>query len=423
MTTFDSDVIVIGAGLAGLAAARRLSAQGAEVIVLEASDAVGGRVRTDVVEGVRMDRGFQLYNPAYPEGRRVLDHTALDLRAFVPGVAISTHLGTHHVADPVREPGSALGSLVAPVGSIRSKTAFAAYALGCATLSVRRLLERPDITARDALRQAGIDSRLVEQLIGPFLAGVFLEDALLTSRRFMDLVLRSFVRGTPSVPALGMQRIPEQLAASLPPGTVRLNRVVSGIVDGDVAVRVATVDQEFSARAIILATDLRSVASLTSDAAALPRTMQSVTTWYHLVPHGMTLTRGRPWLVIDAQRRGPVINSAVMTHAAPDYAPGRTLVSSSSLGLQPSADAEREVRAHLALMHRTNTDGWELAGTHVIADALPSMAPPLRMRMDPQIGASLFISGDHRETASIQGALVAGRRSADAALAHLGLPA
>jgi glycine/D-amino acid oxidase-like deaminating enzyme len=411
------DVVVIGAGLAGLAAARRVAATGRSVLILERADALGGRVRTDVIDGVRMDRGFQLYNPAYPEGRRVLEHDALDLRSFVPGVAVRVGDGAFHVADPVREPGSALSSLLAPVGSIRGKVAFAAYATACATLSVSRLLQRPDISAREALRNAGVDARLLEQLITPFLGGVFLEDALTTSRHFMDLVLRSFVRGTPSVPALGMQQIPEQLAASLPAGAVRLNEEVTDITDSDSGVHITTNAQEYRARTAIVATDLRSTTGLVKGVASKP--MNAVTTWYHLAPIEAQLTRGRPWLVIDAERRGPVINSAVMTHAAPEYAPGRTLVSSSSLGTHPGAEDERAVRAHLSLMHRTDTDAWELVGTYVVADALPSMAPPLSMRMDPRVGESLFVSGDHRETASIQGALVAGRRSADAALAHL----
>jgi phytoene dehydrogenase-like protein len=411
------DVVVIGAGLAGLAAARRVAKTGRTVLILERADAVGGRVRTDVVDGVRMDRGFQLYNPAYPEGRRVLDHDALDLRSFVPGVAVRVGDAVCHVADPFREPRSAISSLLAPVGSIRGKVAFAAYATACATLPVSRLLQRPDISARQALRHAGVDARLLEHLITPFLGGVFLEDALTTSRHFMDLVLRSFVRGTPSVPALGMQQIPEQLAASLPAGAVRLNEEVTNITDSDSGVHITTNTQEYRARTAIVATDLRSTTGLVEGVAA--RQMNDVTTWYHLAPMGDQLTRGRPWLVIDAERRGPVINSAVMTHAAPEYAPGRTLVSSSSLGIHPSTENERAVRTHLSLMHGTDTSAWELVGTYVVAEALPSMATPLSLRMDPRVGESLFVSGDHRETASIQGALVAGRRSADAVLTHL----
>jgi monoamine oxidase len=55
-----ADVVVVGAGLAGLSCAKQLSGMGRRVILLEASDRVGGRVRTDVVDGLNLDHGFQV---------------------------------------------------------------------------------------------------------------------------------------------------------------------------------------------------------------------------------------------------------------------------------------------------------------------------------------------------------------------------
>lgn len=411
------DVIVIGAGLAGLAAARRLVRAGRDVVVLEASDAVGGRVRTDVVDGIRMDRGFQLHNPSYPEARRVLDQDALDLRPFVAGVAVRLDGRAHRLADPRRVPDQALASLVAPMGSPVSKAAFAAYAAACGTLPVARLLARPDVTAERALRDAGVSIITMERLVRPFLSGVFLESALTTSRRFLDLVLRSFVRGTPSVPALGMQRIPEQLAAALPEGAVRLGTRVESLTDDQDGVEVRTAGGAITARVAVVATDARTASALAPSVAMRPG--HSVTTWYHLVPQDSVLTAGRPWLVVDGRQRGPIVNSVVLTHAAPDYAPGRTLVSSSALGVLGSAEDERVARRHLSELHATDTSGWELVGTYPVTDALPDMSSPLDVRLPSRVGASLLCAGDHRDTASIQGALVSGRRAADAALALL----
>ncbi|MEY4169742.1 MAG: hypothetical protein RLZ94_815, partial [Actinomycetota bacterium] len=223
-------VIVVGAGVSGLAAARQLQAFGMPATVLEASDAVGGRMRTDVIDGFRLDRGFQLYNPSYPEGQRVLDHEALDLRPFVAGARVVLRpKGRRHVAriaDPRREPSWAVPSLLARIGSPVSTARFAAYAVSRAVRSPAHLRSEPDVTAAEALRRAGADRTLMERLLRPFLAGVFLEADLTTSRRFLDLVLRSFVKGTPAVPALGMQRIPEQLASAL---DVRLDTPVASV--------------------------------------------------------------------------------------------------------------------------------------------------------------------------------------------------
>ena len=223
-------VVVVGAGLSGLAAARHLTQHGVEVMVLESADAVGGRVRTDIVDGYRLDRGFQLYNPAYPEGARLLDYEALDLKPFIAGARIIISQGGHRqvirVADPRRQPSWAVPSLTARIGSPLSTARFGAYAVSRAVRSPAALSGEPDITAEDALRRAGADRTLMERVLRPFLSGVFLESDLTTSRRFLDLVLKSFVQGTPSVPALGMQRIPDQLARGL---DVRLDHQVASV--------------------------------------------------------------------------------------------------------------------------------------------------------------------------------------------------
>lgn len=85
----SAPVVVVGAGLAGLACAQRLTRAGVDVLVLEASDAAGGRVGTDVVDGFRCDRGFQLVNPSYPALTQVVALAALDLRPFAAGVVVA----------------------------------------------------------------------------------------------------------------------------------------------------------------------------------------------------------------------------------------------------------------------------------------------------------------------------------------------
>ena len=413
------DVIVVGAGLAGLSAARQLAIHGVDVVVVEASDEVGGRVRTDRIDGLQLDRGFQLFNPAYPEAARVLDYPALDLRALTAGVVVAlagskrTRLG-----DPRKKPGWATDALSPATGSMLSKARFAAYALRASRRPTRAITESLDFSAAIALRSAGMDEALIDRVLRPFLTGVFLEADLATSRRFMDLVLRSFVRGTPSVPARGMQAIPEQLRDSLPSDTVRLNTACSQATGTSVIAD----GQRINARAVIVAADPTTSAQLVP-AITAPQG-NSVTTWYHLVPSGGSeLTGGDPVLVVDGEHRGPVINSVVMTHAAPAYADGgRLLVSSSVLGVANSTEDEARVRAHLAIMHGVSTASWEPVRAYAIPYALPAMLPPLDVRKSVDLGDGLFVAGDHRDTASIQGAMVSGRRAADAVLVHLGVP-
>jgi len=401
--------VVVGAGLAGLAAARRLTDRGVEVTLLEASDAVGGRARTDRVDGLLLDRGFQLLNPAYPEAARVLDLSALHLMPFDPGVVVATGGRRTVLADPRRAPTHALSSLRAP-GSLREKAAFALWATQVGLGDPRRFATTRDEPLSAALNRRGINGRLRRSVIEPFLAGVLAEDGQESSRRFVDLLVRSFVRGTPSLPAGGMQTMPEQLAAALPAGCVhlgvRVTTVRGTLVNTDAGV--------VSASAVVVSTDPRTAVLL----AGLPTVvMRGLTTFYHLVNQPFTDSR---MLHVDGDRRGPVVNSAVVSNIAPSYAGGRgTLVASTVLGVRKDAQTEQAVRAQLRLVYGHDPRRWQLVAAYPVADALPAMLPPLTLRQPVALGNGVFVAGDHRDTASIQGALVSGRRAADAVLRHL----
>ncbi|NHC12477.1 NAD(P)/FAD-dependent oxidoreductase [Motilibacter deserti] len=400
------DVVVVGAGLAGLHAARRLHAAGLDVRVLEASDGVGGRVRTDVVDGVLLDRGFQVHNPSYPEAARALDQDALDLRPFDAGVVVAVGGRRVRVGDPRRVPGWALSSTLAPVGGPLAKGRLAQYALTTTRTPVAQLLSEPDATARQALAERGVSGPVLERVLRPFLAGVLGEEELATSRRFVDLVVRSFVRGTPSLPAGGMGSIPEQLAAGLPPGTVELGQRVDDV---------GTLRR--TTRAVVVATDAAAARRLLPGLA--PARQRALTTFYFLAPEPPSDV---PAIHVDGERRehaSPVVNTAVLTNVVPEYAPGRCLVHASVIGDRADASTERAVRDTLARVYGCGTTGWELVRAYAVPHALPAMLPPLDVRQPVALGDGVFVAGDHRDTASIQGALVSGRRAADAVLEEL----
>jgi glycine/D-amino acid oxidase-like deaminating enzyme len=402
----EQDVVVVGAGLAGLAAARRLTDHGRTVVLLEASDGVGGRMRSDVVDGVTVDRGFQLLNPAYPEAARVLDLDALHLRSFDAGAMLAGRDGRHVVADPRRRPGELVSSALHTPGSRLEQARFAAYAARLSLGDARRLLERVDSTAAEAYACFG---GVTDRVLAPFLAGVLFDDSMTTSRRFTDLLLRAFVRGTPAVPAHGMQRIPDQLASGL---DVRLANQVHVVTPTSVT----TDDGVLVARAVIVATDPSTAGSLLPGL-GVP-VMRSGTTWWHLADApGAALNDGRPILVVDPDRRGPIVNTVVVSNAAPAYSrDGRALVASTAIGTDVLG--ERAVRDHLTLLYGADTTNWDEVAVHRIVATVPAMpvGSPLRRAASHD---GVFVAGDHRDTASIQGALVSGRRIADAVLSAL----
>lgn len=408
----SADVVVVGAGLAGLTCARELERGGLEVVVVERSDAVGGRVRTDLLDGYRCDRGFQLVNPAYPALKQLVDVDALDLRSLAAGAALAGPDGFTIVADPRRSPGylrqTMRSGYVRPTELARFG-AWAAPSLG----SVRKLLEREDEPLADSLDGAGVRGRIRSEIFEPFFTGVLAEDRGATSATFARLLVRSFALGTPGVPALGMSALPEQIAADLRTPVV-LHAAVQAVERDGGGWRVVTEGGRYEARAVVVATDPAAAARLTGLEASPMKGL--VTHWFATseAPTDLDL------LVLDPNRSGPVVNTAVMSNIAPAYAPaGGHLVQATTLdGASPVT--ETEVREHLARLYLAPTRSWDLVVTHHVHHALPEQRPGVSLRQPVELGDGLFVAGDHRDTASIQGALVSGRRASAAVMEALG---
>lgn len=415
MSAAEREVVVVGAGLAGLLCAEQLQIAGADVEVLEAAQEVGGRVRTDVVDGFRLDRGFQVLNPAYPAVRRHIDTQALSLNPFYAGVMVAGPEGNVALGDPRREPRSVFADLSSPYAAPREILAasrWSAPALGL----VNRLLRQPDTTVAESLDAAGVTGRLRHEVIDPFLAGVLLDHTGSSSALFAKLLVRAFLFGTPSLPAQGMGALPAQLAGRLRRG-VTLGSQVESLTRRGPGWTVSASDGERHARAVVVATDPATAASLTPVAGPA---MKGCATWWFSVP--ATLQPSRALMVDGIPGRGPLVNTALMSAVAPSYAPiGAHLVQATAV-LTPGSDTpgENDVRAHLAQLWRTSVKDWEVVSMHEVRQALPAQPPPLQARQGVDLGQGLFVCGDHRDTASIQGALVSGRRTARAVCGVLG---
>ena len=409
------EVAIIGAGLAGLACAIELQKNNIDFQIFEASDGVGGRVRSDVIDGFILDRGFQLYNPSYPEGKRLLNYEALDLKPFIPGVAIRDNKRLRIVVDPFRAKGFKLNLLKDIPGNPLSYLGLLRYFLSYLVTSDAQIATTKDISASDSLIKSGVRGNLLEKLLRPFLKGVFLESDLKTSRKFLDVVLKTFLRGIPSVPAHGMQVISDQLASKLPMEKISLNTKIIKI-EGN---KLQTENEEIIAKKIVVATDPTTAISWLS---LEEKIMHTVTTWYFKADQRVAeLVKGKPILFVDASNNGPLTNAVVLTNAASSYAPsGQVLVSASAIAPHQNADLE-SVKKHLSVIFGLDTNSWQLIKQYQIKEALASMYPPFSLINSNQISEDLFVAGDHRATSSIQGALLSGTNAATLVKVSLGL--
>ena len=406
MSAREADVLVVGAGLAGLATALRLIGAGRSVRVLEASDAPGGRMRSDVVDGFTVDRGFQVLNTAYPELQRIGIPAGLDLRSFVRGALLRDDAGLHLVADPRQVPSGAAGLLDAPLGTAMQRALLGAYLADVTVAPASRLRGARDVELREALARRGVRGDPVEHFLRPFLQGVLLERELATSSRFAAFVLRTFARGRVVVPAAGMGALPDAIAARLPDGTIEYGARVTAVRPGEVDVAGSGTR---SADAVVVAADPVTASTLLG--LRVPA-MHAVTTYWHAVPAPPTR---RPVIALDTQG-GPVANTVVMTNASPGYSPDhRALIASSVLGAEGLPDAL--LRSTLARIWGVGTAGWEEVAVTRVPEALPALPGGSPLRKPVRLAEGLYVAGDHRDTPSSQGALVSGRRAADAYLA------
>lgn len=409
------DVLIVGAGLAGLCCARRVHQAGLRFLVLEAADAVGGRIRTDVHDGFLLDRGFQVFLTAYPEAQQVLDYQALDLRGFEPGALVRQGGAFHRLTDPWRRPLRGFRSLFSPIGSVLDKARVARLRSRALKRSITNLFAEPETMTLEALRQAGFTGSMIERFFRPFLGGIFLDKELRTSSRMFHFVFRMFSSGDACLPAGGMEAIPRQIASGLPSDSLRLNARVVKLQEGSACLESGEVIQ---ARAIVVATESPAAAKLLG--APLSPGAQGVTCMYFATDHPPI---DEPILVLNGEGRGPVNNLCVPSLMAP-YAPkGRHLISATVLGvpMQDDSALQAEVREHLTSWFGTVVNSWQHLRTYHIPYALPRQVPPALSPPERPVRCrpDLYVCGDHRDNASIQGAMVSGRRAAESLLEDL----
>jgi len=407
----NAHVIVVGAGLAGLSCARHLASAGADVTIIEASDGVGGRVRTDTVDGFRLDRGFQVLLRAYPELHRQLDVDALNLCTFDPGALIRHDTGFSRVADPFRAPRALPATLWAALRG-RGVTPADLLRLGLLRRDLRsihpaRLLSRPETATIDRLSARGFSTTAIETFFGPLVGGIQLDPTLTTSSRMFDVILRMLLDDNAGVPATGMSAVSDALAAPIM-DKVRLDEPVVSVSPHKVSTR----DGEYRGDAIVIATDGPAAARLIGIDDPGSRPAAAV---HFAAPRAPSPTRS---IVLD--HRGPARNVAIMSNVAPSYAPsGHTLVTAAVPGVADTTRVDTEVQSQLARWWGPEVMTWDVLRVDVIPHGQPIQAPVFSPKKPVRLDDGLFVCGDHRDTGSIQGAMYSGRRCAEAVIGDL----
>ena len=417
MSSSSPEIVIVGAGLSGLACARRLAQAGLRFTIHEASNAPGGRVRPAEVEGFRLDRGFQVFLPAYPMAKKLLDYDELDLKPFFRGADVFHAGAFRRLADPLHHPQQAFRRLRDSLVPWRDKWfALLLRKEVFGTKEVPRGMKEQ--TTEDFLRDYGFSDVFIDRFFRPFFGGIFTEKDLRTSSRMFVFLFAMFDRGGSALPARGMQAIPDQMAAALPAGSIRYNSPVTTVSPGEVTLDSGEV---IKAPHIVMATSEDvAVRLLPHSGPTKVPSSRSLTCMYFTTDQPL---RTDAILCLDGDGRGPVNHACIMSNISPDYAPpGQKLICAAILGAPSSTELESVVREQMCQWFGPSAHHWRHLRNYQIRNAQPEGRqlhvgdePP-----DPAIAPGLYRCGDYCEDVSINGALLSGDRAAKAVIAAMG---
>ena len=407
------DVIIVGAGISGLATAIHLQNEGLNVKVFEASDRVGGRIKSDYIDGYILDRGFQVLLTSYPEAQRMLDYNALNLHQFFPGAMVWYKDKLHRVADPFRKPLDLAGSIISPLSSFKDKIKITALRNRHKRLSMEDIFKQPETATADFLHEWNFSQRFQETFLIPFLKGSLLDWNLQTSSRMFEFVFKMFAKGYAALPAEGMQAIPNQLAAQLKENTISLNTRVAKINRKTIELESG---EKVWGQAIVLALppwDINKLLNIKYD-----NNIDSIGTTCIYFTDNHTPVK-EPILIFNGNQSGYVNHLCVPSIVQPAYAPeGKHLFSVSIV--QPYNMEEEKllgiVKAELRDWFGYAVNSWEHLKTYQIPNALPHLKSikPLDKNKIKAYKPGIYITGDHLYHASIQGSLEYARNLANA---------
>jgi len=404
-------ITIIGAGISGLTAAVYLHQKGYKIQILEASERAGGRIKTDLIDGFRLDRGFQVLLMEYPETKALLDYKKLNLKRFLPGATVLYDEGQFEIADPFRRPSATLATIFAPVGSLKDKINTFFLKNKLVKISIPNIFKQPEIETILQLKNYGFSPKMIDRFYKPFFSGIFLENDLKTSSTMFDFVMKMFSDGDAAIPELGMEEIPKQLLSMLPENSIQYNVKVTAIENNTI---ICENGPTLKADKIIIATEAIGIAS--NYISKAKQNFHQVTNVYFEAKIAPTQ---KAVVILNADTHKKWVNNlTIMSNVSKKYAPkGKVLISISYNGIPAIDDTtlSENMKTELKKWYGNQVDDWKMLKTFRIKYALPNQEK-VSNEVSPseiKIGENLFICGDHLMNGSINAAMKSGRLTAE----------
>ena len=404
----DFSTVIIGGGISGLTCAKYLNEKGYSFLLLEGSDALGGRVRTDKVDGFLLDRGFQVFLTNYPEAKKILNYNNLDLKYFESGSLVKAEKGFMKMENPFRNKLAYITMAFSSVGSLSDKLKIRKFVNQLAEIPDEDFFEMKAVDTLTFLKNYGWSDRMITNFFKPFFGGVFLENELVTSSNFFQFTFKQFFRGDATIPADGIQAIPEQIAEMIPNNRIRKNARVKGFEGNQIFLEGGEV---ITADKIVVATDPKTSGILLGDT---QKRTYNITTCTYFSAETSPL-KGQKFIALNPNRKGVVHNVCVPSDISVRYgSAGKSLISVSTHGIEKldERNLTNRIKRELFDWFGASVNVWKHLKTYHIPEALVQYRAESE-KQTSKLSENLYRCGDYLAYPSINAAMQTGREVAE----------
>ena len=396
---------IIGGGISGLIAARVLEEHGLSATIIEASDRLGGRVKTDVVDGYSLDHGFQVLLTAYPAAKKYLDFDALELQEFLPGSAIFKNGKQKIIGDPLRNLSLLLPTLFSGIGTVNDKVKILALNRRLKKKSIQNIFAEKEQTTRAYLENIGFSEAIITDFFTPFFSGIFLENKLETSSRMFEFVYKMFGEGNAALPKDGIQAIPKQLFEKLKSTTIIFNTKVKSVENGSIKLESGeTLKSNFT----IIATQASGLVSNLKNQATLWKSCDTL--YFEVAKREIK----KPLIGLIAMHNALINNIFYHTSLQTSATATKELLSVTVVDKQNLTNKQLVTEVQKELKELCNIDSCTFIKQYNIPMALPNLQD-IQYEMLPsetRLTETIFLAGDTQLNGSLNAAMIAGERAA-----------